>query len=76
MLGRMQVNGQFSLKQFYRKLRIPRDERPLVEEMMAKGLEKYYYDLYGYHKYGKEPDFMIRGRLGDLKLTLLSAWPG
>jgi len=59
------MNGQFSLKQFYRKLRIPKDERPLIEEMMAKGLEKYYFDLYGYHKYGKEPVFLIGERLGE-----------
>ncbi len=59
------MNGKFSLKQFYRKSRIPRDERPLIEDMMAKGLEKYYHDLYGYHKYGKEPDFMIGERLGE-----------
>ncbi|MFQ5811762.1 MAG: hypothetical protein ACE5I2_01005 [Anaerolineae bacterium] len=59
------MNGEFSLKQFYRKLRIPKDERPLIEEMMAKGLEKYYYDLYGYHKYGKEPVFLIGERLGE-----------
>lgn len=59
------MNGQFSLKQFYRDLRIPEDERPLIEEMMAKGLEKYYYDLYGYHKYGKEPVFLIEERLGE-----------
>jgi len=36
------MNDQFSLKQFYQKLHIPKDERPLIEEMMAKGLEKYY----------------------------------
>jgi hypothetical protein len=59
------VNGQFSLKQFYRKLRIPKDERSLIEEMMAKGLEKYYHDLYGYHKYGREPVFLIGERLGE-----------
>jgi hypothetical protein len=59
------VNGQFSLKQFYRELRIPKGERPLIEEMMAKGLEKYYHDLYGYHKYGKEPVFLIGERLGE-----------
>jgi hypothetical protein len=59
------MNGQFSLKQFYRKLRVPKDERPLIEEMMAKGLEKYYYDLYGYHKYGREPVFLIGERLGE-----------
>lgn len=59
------MNSEFSLKQFYRKLRIPKDERPLIEEMMAKGLEKYYYDLYGYHKYGKEPVFLIGERLGE-----------
>lgn len=57
--------GKFSLKRFYRKLRIPKDERPLIEEMMAKGLEEYYYDLYGYHKYGKEPIFLIGERLGE-----------
>jgi len=59
------VNGQFSLKQFYRNLRVSEDERPLIEEMMAKGLEQYYYDLYGYHKYGKEPVFLIGERLGE-----------
>jgi len=59
------MNSQFSLKRFYRKLRIPRDERSLIEEMMAKGLEEYYYDLYGYHKYGEEPDFLIGERLGE-----------
>ncbi len=64
MEGR-QVNGQFSLKRFYRKLRIPKAEKPLIEEMMAKGLEKYYYDLYGYHKYGQEPVFLIGERLGE-----------
>jgi hypothetical protein len=59
------MNGQFSLKQFYRKLRIPKNERPLIEEMMARGLEEYYYDLYGYHKYGREPVFLIGERLGE-----------
>ena len=59
------MNGQFSLKRFYRKLRIPKNERPLIEEMMAKGLEKYYHDLYGYHKYGKVPVFLIGERLGE-----------
>lgn len=59
------MNDQFSLKRFYRKLRIPKSERPLIEGMMAKGLEKYYYDLYGYHKYGKEPVFLIGERLGE-----------
>ena len=59
------MNGQFSLKKFYRKLYIPRGERSLIEEMMAKGLEKYYHDLYGYHKYGKEPVFLIGERLGE-----------
>ena len=59
------MNGEFSLKQFYRELRIPKDERPLIEEMMAKGLEEYYYDLYGYHKYGREPVFLIGERLGE-----------
>ena len=32
---------------------------------MSKGLEKYYYALYGYHKYGKEPIFLIGERLGE-----------
>ncbi len=59
------MNAKFSLKQFYRKFRVPRDERPLIEDMMAKGLEKYYHDLYGYHKYGQEPAFMIKERLGE-----------
>jgi len=59
------MNAKFSLKRFYRKLHVPKDERSLVEDMMAKGLEKYYHDLYGYHKYGKEPVFMIRERLGE-----------
>lgn len=59
------MNGQFSLKKFYRRLDIPRSERTLVENMMAKGLEEYYYDLYGYHKYGQEPGFLIGERLGE-----------
>lgn len=59
------MNGQFSLKQFYQKLHIPKYESPIIEEMMAKGLEEYYYDLYGYHKYGKEPAFLIGERLGE-----------
>lgn len=59
------MNKQFSLKKFYRTLHIPRDERPLIEKMMAQGLEEYYYKLYGYHKYGKEPVFLIGERLGE-----------
>ncbi len=60
-----EAGGEFSLKAFYRKLDIPREDRPLVERAMAKGLGEYYRDLYGYDKYGDEPDFLIGERLGE-----------
>ncbi len=59
------MNGEFSLKRFYRKLHISRDERKLIRELMTEGLVEYYHDLYGYHKYGEEPDFLISERMGE-----------
>jgi hypothetical protein len=59
------MNGEFSLKRFYRKLRIPRDERKLIRKLMTEGLVEYYHDLYGYHKYGQNPDFLINERMGE-----------
>lgn len=60
-----EMGGEFSLKQFYRKLNIPREDRSLIEDAMAKGLGEYYHDLYGYDKYGKEPDFLIGERMRE-----------
>ncbi|MFQ5340142.1 MAG: hypothetical protein ACE5F6_01200 [Anaerolineae bacterium] len=60
-----EMSGKFSLKRFYKELNISQDERPLIDEAMGKGLEKYYSDLYGYDKYGKEPVFLIDERMGE-----------
>lgn len=59
------IGGKFSLKEFYRRLNIPQEDRPLIEDAMAKGLGEYYHNLYGYDKYGKEPDFLIGERMGE-----------
>ena len=57
--------GEFSFKRFCKRLRIPKGERSLIEDLFARGLEKYYYDLYGYDKYGPHPEFLINERMGE-----------
>ena len=59
------MSGEFSFKRFCKRLRIPKGERSLVEDLFARGLEKYYYDLYGYDKYGPHPEFLINERMGE-----------
>jgi len=55
----------FSFRDFCRELRIPAKEQERISEAMAQGLEDYYLDVYGYHKYGKRPDFLINERMGE-----------
>jgi len=60
-----QPPGSFSFQRFCRDLPVSKNERTLVYDLMAQGLEDYYHDLYGYHKYGQRPDFLINERMGE-----------
>ena len=60
-----QPPDSFSFRRFCQDLPVPENERTLVYDLMAQGLEDYYHDLYGYHKYGQRPDFLINERMGE-----------
>ena len=53
----------FNLKKFYKRLDIVKYEQEAVADCLARGLEHYYRDLYGYDKYGRHPAFLIGERM-------------
>ena len=55
----------FELEQFLTDLGFPTKEHAGIRRGLGAGLEKYYYDIYGYHKYGRRPDFLIDERMQE-----------
>ncbi len=55
----------FDLKSFFKQLDIPKQDQELVADCLTRGLEHYYQHIYGYHKYGRKPDFLIPERMHE-----------
>lgn len=56
----------FDLHNFFAELQIEDlDEQERILTAFGKGLENYYRELYGYHKYGKQPEGLIPERMGE-----------
>ncbi len=53
----------FDIEKFFAFLEIPTSEQQLVEKCLAKGLYKYYIDIYGYEKYGSDLTWLIEDRM-------------
>jgi len=58
------AEGAIELNELFAELEIPREERELVRHCLAVGIGNYYRDLYGYEKYGPEPESLIEERAG------------
>lgn len=58
--------GQFDIDQFFTDLHIEdAKEKKRIRSCFARGLEVYYETIYGYHKYGRKPEFLIPERMGE-----------
>lgn len=55
----------FDLERFLAEREIPEKEHASIRRCLSVGLGKYYYDVYGYDKYGKRPEFLIEERMGE-----------
>lgn len=55
----------FDLDDFFRVLEIPKKEQRLVTKCFTDGVETYYQFIYGYNKYGRQPEFLIGERMGE-----------
>lgn len=55
----------FELDRFLADLEIPKSEHKNFERCLTAGLKDYYLDIYGYHKYGRQPFFLIDERMGE-----------
>ncbi len=56
----------FDIDQFFADLHIESaKEQSRIRSCFALGLEVYYERIYGYHKYGRKPDFLIAERMGE-----------
>lgn len=55
----------FDLERFLVEREIPEKEHASIRRCLSIGLGKYYYDIYGYDKYGKRPEFLIEERMGE-----------
>lgn len=53
----------FDIQQFFVDLEIPQTEYRFIEKAFGRGLGDYYNHIYGYDKYGKEPEFLIAERM-------------
>lgn len=54
---------RFDLEQFFIEQKIPQNEQAHVTQALAQGLETYYEYIYGYAKYGREPEWLIAERM-------------
>lgn len=56
----------FDIDQFFAALQIENEkEQKRIRSCFAKGLEIYYEYIYGYHKYGRKPEFLIAERMSE-----------
>lgn len=56
----------FDIDRFFADLQIDgAKEQARIRSCFAKGLEVYYEHIYGYHKYGRKPEFLINERMGE-----------
>lgn len=53
----------FDLEEFFALLEIPTNEQALVTQCLAIGLYNYYFNVYGYEKYGSNLDWLIPERM-------------
>ncbi len=55
----------FELDRFLAELEIPKGEHKNFRRCLTAGVKDYYLDIYGYHKYGKQPFFLVDERMGE-----------
>jgi hypothetical protein len=61
-----ELSQTFDIDQFFADLQIEdAKEQKRIRSCFAKGLEVYYEYIYGYHKYGRKPEFLIPERMSE-----------